>query len=116
LSLFAVSFLFKKQTNNNMIDKAVEIVRKSFKDKKDKGGDEYVNHLFRVSQKFEGTDNIVVALLHDLLEDCEEWNEEMLRKEFNSDVCDAVVCLTKLPNDPGILARIGSIFFRVKVY
>ena len=99
-----------------MIDKAVEIVRKSFKDKKDKGGDEYVNHLFRVSQKFEGTDNIVVALLHDLLEDCEEWNEEMLRKEFNSDVCDAVVCLTKLPNDPGILARIGSIFFRVKVY
>lgn len=83
-----------------MIDKAIEITEKSFKGKKDKGGADYVNHLYRVADKFQGIDNKVVALLHDLLEDCEEWNEEKLRKEFNTDVCDAVVCLTKVLNEP----------------
>ncbi len=93
-----------------MIERAKEIIEKSFSDRVDKGGAPYLGHLYRVSQKFEGTSTIIVALLHDLLEDCKDWNEEKLRKEFNSEICDAVVCLTKVPNEayPDYIERVKS--------
>ncbi len=83
--------------------KAYNIVKEAFKDKLDKGGNPYMNHLRKVAilcpdytlEKGYTT----VALLHDLLEDCEDWSEDRLRNEFSKDVCDAVVCLTKVKHE-----------------
>lgn len=80
--------------------KAREIVTNAFKGKLDKGGKPYLTHLLRVSQNFEAcTDEEIVALLHDLLEDCPEWTEERLREEFSDEIVDAVICLTKKPGE-----------------
>ena len=82
-----------------MIDKAIKIVEQAFHDKVDKGGHPYLHHLIRVGGKLEKTDEIVVGLLHDLLEDCEEWTEDDLRLEFPTNIVDAVVCLTKIKGE-----------------
>jgi (p)ppGpp synthase/HD superfamily hydrolase len=77
-----------------MYELAVEIVKEAFKDKKDKAGMPYVNHLERVSSKFESEILKTIAILHDILEDCPEWNKEKLLKVFPNSVVEAVVCLT----------------------
>lgn len=83
----------------NIIDyheKALDIVSEAFKGKKDKGGNDYIWHLKAVSDKFINKDYKTVALLHDLLEDCSEWNINRLRLEFPKHICDCVVILTKI--------------------
>lgn len=82
-----------------MLEKANQIVYESFKDKKDLGGYSYLLHLRRVADKFKNEKWHITAMLHDLLEDCPEWNEERLRQEFPKEICDAVICLTKLKGE-----------------
>jgi (p)ppGpp synthase/HD superfamily hydrolase len=81
--------------------KALQIVEKAFLDKKDKGGHPYINHLIDVHDKIFKVypwefELRAVSLLHDLLEDCPEWTEDKLREEFNDNIVDSVVALTKV--------------------
>lgn len=87
-----------------MIETALKIIEKAFKGKVDKAGEPYINHLQRVRDKCYVVDHVdhveaikTAALLHDLLEDCPDWNEEILRVFFPSEVVDTVVALTKKP-------------------
>lgn len=100
-----------------MISKANKLIEDAFKDKFDKGGEPYIYHLNRVARKFEGVDNIVVSLLHDLLEDCPEWTEQRLRLEFPGKIVDAVVCLTKIKGESYLdyLNRVKSNEIALKV-
>jgi (p)ppGpp synthase/HD superfamily hydrolase len=102
-----------------MISKANKIIQEAFKHKVDKGGEPYVYHLNRVARRFEGTNNIVISLLHDLLEDCPEWSEQKLRLEFPEKIVDAVVCLTKIKGESYLdyLNRVKSneMALRVKI-
>ena len=87
----------------NTVELAEKIISKAFKDKKDKGGKPYTEHLYRVAEKLNGETHIdqdlqTVALLHDLLEDCPEWNCESLHCLFHEEIVDAVSLLTKKPN------------------
>ena len=90
----------------NTVELAEKIISEAFKDKKDKGGRPYVEHLYRVADKLKGETQIdtvdqdfqTVALLHDLLEDCPEWNCDSLRCLFHEEIVDAVILLTKKPN------------------
>lgn len=75
---------------------AYQIANRAFKDKKDLSGHPYFNHLVRVSSEFrENKDLFQVAILHDLLEDCLEWNEYSLRHLFDEKIVDTIVVLTK---------------------
>lgn len=85
---------------------ALNIINYAFKDKVDKGGKPYINHLYRVAenskkylvpQKSSDYDTLyIVALLHDLIEDCVEWKIEHIQAIFNdSEITDAVKRLTK---------------------
>ena len=87
----------------NAVELAEKIISEAFKDKKDKGGIPYTEHLYRVADKLNGETHIeqdlqTVALLHDLLEDCPEWNCDSLRCLFHEEIVDAVLLLTKKPN------------------
>ena len=90
----------------NTVELAEKIISEAFKDKKDKGGIPYVEHLYRVADKLNGETQIdqvdqdlqTVALLHDLLEDCPEWNCDSLRCLFHEEIVDAVLLLTKKQN------------------
>jgi len=83
-----------------MIDTALKIIEKSFAGKTDKAGQPYINHLKRVSEKCNLIEVKAVALLHDLLEDCPEWNEKALRAFFPDSVIDSVVALTRKDGQP----------------
>jgi len=81
-----------------MLKLALKIVQESFANKTDKAGEPYINHLLRVCEKCPSEDLKTIALLHDLLEDCPEWNESMLREFSKYSVVDSVVALTHKPN------------------
>ena len=52
-----------------MINKALEIANKAHYGQIDKGGVPYIEHVKTVASKFTKYDEIVVGLLHDLIED-----------------------------------------------
>ena len=84
---------------NKDLDFAIEIATKAFEGKVDKGGSPYIDHLLRVKNSFRGDTKesiLIVAVLHDLLEDCPEWNESILRQFFSEDIVLSVICMTKI--------------------
>lgn len=106
-------------TQEESLAMAHKIVQKSFADKKDLVGVSYMQHLKRVHSNFVDKNSHIqiVALLHDLLEDCPEWNAEVLRHFFNEDIVRDVVTLTKLPDEPyeDYIERIKPEYFARKV-
>ena len=81
------------------INLAKRIVNRSFRDKTDLAGKPYTNHIYRVFESVESYgpngETKIIAILHDLLEDCPEWNQDVLRHFFPDSVVDAVQTLTK---------------------
>ena len=82
---------------------AIKIILKAFRGKTDRGGDQYVNHLFRVAATVSnlGKEDLVIpALLHDIIEDCPEWTEQRLLLEgLDSRHLDVIKILTHNPED-----------------
>ncbi|MBK8245294.1 MAG: hypothetical protein IPK88_17850 [Saprospiraceae bacterium] len=73
---------------------AAAIVERAFAGKYEFLGTPYSDHLFRVAEKCVDESTKVVALLHDLLEDCPTWSAERLLKYFPQDIVHDVVLLT----------------------
>ena len=75
--------------------KADELVKDLFKGKTDKGGhDYYENHLKKVSYECDTIQAKIVALLHDILEDCDLKYED-IESQFGSVIARSVKELTK---------------------
>lgn len=81
-----------------MKNKTLKIIEEAFKNKVDKGGAPYIKHLLQVAEntKLFTKDKEVytIALLHDLLEDSKEWNEEKLRNIYSKRIVDTCLLLT----------------------
>jgi (p)ppGpp synthase/HD superfamily hydrolase len=81
---------------------AIAIASEAFKNKTDKGGKPYILHCLYVMNKVShlGETAMIIAVLHDLLEDCPEWTESLLLgKGFSFDVVSRIKTMTKLPNE-----------------
>lgn len=60
----------------------------------DKACRDYYGHLKRVADSLDGYELKTIAMLHDIVEDT--WvTEDLLRKLFTKNICDAVVTLTR---------------------
>lgn len=99
---------------------AQHIAEVSFEGKTDLAGRPYIEHIKRVAGKFSSLPTICsVALLHDLLEDCPEWNQNSLRVFFSKQIVDAVVALTKKKgqsyNDYIMQVKANSLAKEVKI-
>jgi (p)ppGpp synthase/HD superfamily hydrolase len=77
-------------------------VMRKFKDKYDKGGNPYITHLLSVQKRFMDRyggmdcDFLVACVLHDILEDTETTEEELLEVEcVNERVVELVKILTR---------------------
>ncbi len=84
-----------------MLAKALAIAAEAFKDKFDKSGKPYLLHCLYVMNGMDqdNEDEMVIGLLHDLLEDCEEWTVDRLREEgFSMTVCQKLYLLRHDPN------------------
>lgn len=68
---------------------------------KDKAGKSYMEHLSFVAHEMETEDEKIVAYLHDILEDTDCTEDDLLHKyEISEELVEAVVAITKLPNEP----------------
>ena len=85
----------------NSEELAWKIAKYAFKDKVDLSGNPYIEHLKSVVNGVsnENSDYRITAILHDLLEDCESWNEDILTCFFFEEIVDAVVSLTKIKGE-----------------
>lgn len=92
-----------------MRETAIRIIEEAFKGKKDRGGNDYILHLYRVANKIDnyiGSDDYrfihteeiqSAAYLHDLIKDCPEYTFELLEAIIGSKVViDIVRLLTKI--------------------
>jgi (p)ppGpp synthase/HD superfamily hydrolase len=75
------------------------IAHKAFEGKTDKGGNAYFTHLIRVAENFKDDEFLYpIAMLHDLLEDCPEWNVDSLSCLFHENIVKTIDFLTKKEN------------------
>ena len=80
---------------------AWKIVKEAFKNKVDKGGNQYLDHMKRIvyymneNSYTEDEELNCIAILHDLIEDCEEWKISNLIPLFTERIITAVDILTK---------------------
>ena len=88
--------------NDNKLQLALEFAKEKHKGQKRIGGDEYITHPVEVADivKQQGLDENyqITALFHDLLEDTDATEEEIL-KYGNQLILDAVNLLTKRKGD-----------------
>ena len=61
----------------DMYDKTLLLVSDLFKNKKDKEGEPYINHLIRVSVKLDTDELKIAGLLHDVLEDTNVTKDDL---------------------------------------
>ena len=78
--------------------KAIRIMFDAHKNQKDKSGLPYVFHPFVVANNLDDEYSIVVALLHDVVEDTEITFID-LEKEFPKEIIEALKLLTHNDND-----------------
>lgn len=78
------------------LDQAILIATKAHQSHVDKAGKPYILHPIRVMMKMENETEQIVAVLHDVLEDCPDYDEESLRQEgFSSEVVEALSVLNR---------------------
>ena len=78
--------------------RALALVEKLFADKTDKEGKPYIGHLVRVSNKLTNTNTKIAGLLHDVVEDIEDFTFDDLRDlNFNEEIITLVNIVTKDP-------------------
>lgn len=82
--------------------KAIRIASVAFEGKLDKGGNPYILHCLHVMNEVKhlGEEAMIVAVLHDLLEDCPEWDAYRLADEgFDHDIIWLIGMLTHKKNE-----------------
>ena len=92
------------------LTRAIEIAAVAHKNQVDKGGAPYIDHVLRVMQAVEGDDAKIVAVLHDVLEDCAAFTLDYFKSEgFSQEILVALAHITKTPFDDyeGYIRRVG---------
>jgi len=83
------------------IEHAIALAAKAHEGQVDKAGAPYVLHPLRMMQSLSTNEERIVAILHDVVEDCEGWSPDRLRDEgFSQAVIEAVGAVTKRDGEP----------------
>ncbi len=78
-----------------MLERAIAVATEAHAGQLDKAGQPYILHPIRLMLSMTTDTERVVALLHDVAEDCDDWDVDRIRSEFGDDVGAAVDALTK---------------------
>lgn len=65
---------------NELMERAIKLAEKYHEGQFDKGGYPYIEHPLRVMSGVESIDEKVVAVLHDVLEDCDISKEQLIKE------------------------------------
>ena len=92
--------------------RAIEIAASAHRNQSDKGGSPYILHPIRVMMSLDTEDEKIVGVLHDVVEDSDEWDFERLREEgFEENILSALKSVTKVSEDedyPQFVKRVGQ--------
>ena len=105
LNYFTIEQLKTISEIRDLYARAFVITSEVFKDKKDKAGKPYFNHLFRVSMKLDEQVEQVSALLHDIVEDTDITFKDLLEIGFPVEVIEIVELVTKSKIDTTKLSK-----------
>ena len=78
-----------------MLNTALIIAAQAHQGQKDLGGADYILHPLRVMAAVNSTDEKIVALLHDVIEDHPEFEETVAEANFKSEIYPALMAITK---------------------
>ena len=83
------------------LERAIEIATEAHRGQFDKAGNDYIGHPLRVMAAGKTTEEKIIGVLHDVVEDA-DWTFERLAAEgFSVEVIEALRCVTKLSeNEP----------------
>jgi (p)ppGpp synthase/HD superfamily hydrolase len=80
---------------NSMLDKAIALAVAAHSGQKDKYGSSYILHPIRLMMKTCSEEEMITAILHDVVEDT-DWTFETLEAEgFSHNIIGALDCLTR---------------------
>lgn len=79
-----------------MLNKAIEIATKAHEGQIDKAGKPYIGHPLRVMNMGVTDDEMIVGVLHDVVEDSDWTFDRLAAKGFSTEVIEALRCVTKL--------------------
>jgi (p)ppGpp synthase/HD superfamily hydrolase len=78
------------------LERAIAIAAEAHAGQVDKAGAPYMLHPLRIMLRMSSIDERIVAVLHDVCEDCPGWTFDRLRKEgFSDRIIDALDSVTK---------------------
>lgn len=82
------------------LERAIAIAVEAHMGQRDKNGAPYILHPLRVLFGVTGNDTQIVAVLHDVVEDCPEWTIARLRDEgFSEEILEAIDSVTRRENE-----------------
>ncbi len=92
------------------LDRAIQLAATMHEGQVDKGGSPYILHPLRVMLAVNTDEERMVAVLHDVLEDCPQFAPERLSQaRFSEEVITALIALTRRPDE-----SYGAFIERVK--
>lgn len=92
------------------LNQAIALAAEAHDGQTDKGGSAYILHPLRVMAKMQSDQDRIVAVLHDVAEDCPMYPLTSLRRAFGHEVGDALDAITKRDGEPyeTYLSRVAS--------
>lgn len=100
------------------LNKAIQIASQAHRGQKDKYGRPFILHPLRLLTQMETEPEMIVAVLHDVVEKSEKTLADLKKAGFSPDLLEAVACLTKRENEPYLdyirRSRVNPLARRVK--
>ena len=93
------------------LERSIAIAVAAHEGQKDKGGSPYILHPLRVMMSLRTEEEMIVGVLHDVIEDCASkgYDWEMLSREgFSDRVIEALKSVTKTPEEDAELKSLSG--------
>jgi (p)ppGpp synthase/HD superfamily hydrolase len=81
------------------LEDAIALAARAHRGQRDKSGEPYILHALRVMLRQRDEESRVAAVLHDVVEDTSITLEDLRIAGFSGEVCRAVDCLTRRPEE-----------------
>ncbi|VVP01640.1 hypothetical protein PS903_02811 [Pseudomonas fluorescens] len=81
------------------LERAIAIAANAHEGQVDKGGSPYILHLLRVMLRVNTLEERIVAVLHDVVEDCGISLDDLRQEGFSETVLEAIASVTKVPGE-----------------
>lgn len=81
------------------LERAIAIAAAAHAGQLDKGGAPYILHPLKVMLRMTTLEERIVAVLHDVVEDCEISLDDLRKEGFSEEVLTAIQSVTKVPGE-----------------